>query len=108
MTTSGPLQSVRVVRSSVENRLLYSGPARVLSLLLASGLSLWVLLFPSAVAQSPAQVRHGLLALAMWGIAAGFVHGVGYVPQHAVWRVLLGPLVALPLMLASVAWLTVK
>jgi len=32
--------------------------------------------------------------LVMWGISAGFVHGVGFVPQWWGWRWLLGPLPA--------------
>lgn len=85
--------------------LLNGGPARALSLLLAAVLSGWVLLFPNAIADSPAQIRHGLLSLGMWGIAAGFVHGVGFTPRLAVWRILLGPFVAFPLMFAFAAWL---
>jgi len=37
----------------------------------------------------------------MWGIAGGFVRGVGYVPLHRVWRIVLGPLVAIPTMVTG-------
>jgi predicted membrane protein len=73
---------------------LYSGAARLFSLLLAAGLSGTILVLPTLVAGG-----HGQLSLLMWGIAAGFVHGVGYVPVYRVWRWLLGPLVAWLLML---------
>ena len=38
------------------------------------------------------------LALIMWGLSAGFVHGVGFVPRNAALRLALGPLAAWPLM----------
>lgn len=37
---------------------------------------------------------HPQLMLVMCGVCAGFVHGVGFVPQKRGWRWLLGPLVA--------------
>jgi predicted membrane protein len=37
---------------------------------------------------------HGVLTLVMWGLSAGFVHGVGFVPRNRILRALLGPLVA--------------
>ena len=30
----------------------------------------------------------------MWGMSAGFVHGIGFVPRNNVLRVLLGPVAA--------------
>jgi len=77
--------------------LLYSGAARLLSLLLAGGLSGLILFLPHLVAEGG--VDHGLLSLLMWGIAAGFVHGVGYVPLHRIWRLLFAPLLGWGLML---------
>jgi predicted membrane protein len=35
-----------------------------------------------------------VLTLIMWGMSAGFVHGVGFVPRNRVLRVLLGPVIA--------------
>jgi cyd operon protein YbgE len=87
------------------NNPFYGGVARALSLLSASTLTLLILLYPGAVASDPAQIRHGLLAIMLWGIAAGYVHGVGYIPKLAAWRILLGPLVGLPVMTASMVWL---
>jgi predicted membrane protein len=36
--------------------------------------------------------------LVMWGISAGFIHGVGFVPQHWLWRLLFHPAAAWLLM----------
>ena len=76
---------------------LHGTAARLLSLLLASALSGVMLVAPPLLVGD--HVSHGLLMLLMWGIAAGFVHGVGYVPVHRIWRLLLGPLAGWGLML---------
>ena len=75
----------------------YNTTARLLSLLLAGVLSSVMLVVPTLLVGEDAS--HGLLSLLMWGIAAGFVHGVGYVPLHRIWRLLLGPLAGWGLML---------
>lgn len=87
---------------------LYTGWARLLSFVLAVALTAFILIWPRAVAASLTEVRHGLLSLLMWGIAAGFVHGVGYVPVYRIWRLLLGPLVGWPLMLGGIVWVLAK
>lgn len=84
---------------------LYSRAARVLSFILACALSALILVNPQVIAASPGQIQHGALAVLMWGIAAGFVHGVGYVPVYPVWRIALGPLVGLPVMVSGIVWL---
>ncbi|MGD2073398.1 MAG: cyd operon YbgE family protein [Gammaproteobacteria bacterium] len=76
----------------------YRGPARLVSLLMAGGVSLLLTLYPQAVIQAGAAPRHTALTLTMWGVAAGFVHGVGFVPRNGLLRVLLGPLAAWSLM----------
>jgi cyd operon protein YbgE len=78
---------------------------RTLSFLLAAGVSVLILVYPRFIAAAPGEIRHGLLTLMMWGVAAGFVHGVGYVPRLKLWRYLLGPLVGIPVMLAAIIWL---
>ncbi len=82
-------------------RLLYTFVARMLSLLAASGLSLLIILYPQAVMPGGVAPGHSALMLCMWGIAGGFVHGVGFVPRNALLRVALGPLAAWPLMLVG-------
>jgi predicted membrane protein len=70
----------------------YRRPARLVSLLMAGGVSLLLTLYPQAVIQAGVPPGHTALMLSMWGVAAGFVHGVGFVPRNAFLRVLLGPL----------------
>jgi cyd operon protein YbgE len=84
----------------------YSFPARLFSLLLAIGLTVLVLAYPKAFApEGIHSVRHDLLSLMMLGIAAGFVHGVGFVPQQIGWRILLGPYLGWLLMLSGLMWI---
>ncbi|WP_419188734.1 cyd operon YbgE family protein [Stutzerimonas stutzeri] len=80
--------------SGMAHRLLYRTPARLLSLLLASPLALVLLIHPAAMLDGQGGYSHPQLMLVMWGISAGFVHGVGFVPQWWGRRWLLGPLPA--------------
>jgi len=90
---------------SLPGRLLYSGPLRSLSFLAASVFCLAVLLFPQLLIDGGQPPNHGALALALWGMAAGFVHGIGFVPRHVVARLALGPLAAWVFLLAGSAML---
>jgi cyd operon protein YbgE len=83
---------------------LYSFAARSVSFLMAVALSVLILIYPKAVASSATEINHGILSLWMWGMAAGFVHGVGFVPEHRVWRMLLGPLPGWILMTAGLIY----
>jgi predicted membrane protein len=77
------------------NRLLDSSWARALSLGSALALMILVTLFPRGLTVADGSpISHGALMLIMWGMSAGFVHGVGFVPHHRVLRVLLGPVAA--------------
>lgn len=79
--------------------LLNQGWARGISLLGALALMLLVTLQPRALTAADGQpISHGVLMLIMWGMAAGFVHGVGFTPYNRVLRVALGALVAWPLL----------
>ena len=78
---------------------LDNGWARGLSLILAASLALAVIVYPRGLIHQDAAPNHGLLMLLMWGMSAGFVHGVGFVPDRA--RMLLGPVVAWPILLAG-------
>lgn len=86
---------------------MYTGPVRLLSLLAAAVLSLLLTFYPQAVMQDGRWPSHTALGLCLWGVAAGFVHGVGYVPVHMPWRVGLGPVAAWLLMLGAGAWMLV-
>jgi predicted membrane protein len=72
----------------------YAALPRMLSLLTAIALAGLVLTYPRALAGA----SHGMLSLMMLGISAGFVHGVGFVPEHRLLRILFGPWLAWPLM----------
>lgn len=78
---------------------------RLVSLSLAIALSMLLLVYPRAVADSVSEVRHGLLVLMMWGCAAGFVHGVGFVPRFALWRLAFHPVTGWLLMVAGIGWI---
>ena len=69
---------------------MYTMPARALSLVLASVLAILITLYPPALAK----LSHGLLTLVIWGVCAGFVHGIGFDPEARFWRVVLGPVSA--------------
>ncbi len=76
-------------------RLLDSVWARALSLVPAFALMILVTLFPHGLTAADASpISHSALMLIMWGMSAGFVHGVGFVPHNRILRVLLGPVIA--------------
>lgn len=78
---------------------LERGWARGISLLAAIGLVVLVTAVPRALTGvDGAPLPHALLVPLMWGISAGFVHGVGFRPEGLVLRTALGPCVAWPLM----------
>jgi predicted membrane protein len=89
------------LRESLPGRVLYSGPLRSLSLLAASVFCLAVLLFPQLLIDGGQPPNHGALVLGLWGMAAGFVHGVGFVPHHILARLALGPIAAWVLLIAG-------
>jgi predicted membrane protein len=75
--------------------LLDSGWARGVSLLAALSLMLLITLLPRGLTvDDGSPIGHGVLTLIMWGMSAGFVHGVGFVPRNRILRLLLGPLAA--------------
>ena len=64
--------------------------ARGVSLAAALALMVLVTLFPRGLTGTGGQpLGHGALALVMWGLSAGFVHGVGFVPRTPILRILL-------------------
>ena len=72
----------------------YSFLPRMFSFLLAFGMAGMIFIYPKALTQ----VNHGMLSLAMLGVCAGFVHGVGFIPETKAGRVLFGPWAAWTLM----------
>lgn len=69
------------------------------SLTAAAGLALAVTVYPRGLVHDGALLSHGMLSLLMLGMSAGFVHGTGFIPDNRYLRVLLGPIVAWPLLL---------
>ena len=74
----------------------------LLSLAIALVLMAAGTLYPPALADAQGQADHGLALALFWAMSAGFVHGVGFVPKHRVWRCLFcGWAVAAALVLAA-------
>ena len=77
------------------------GPARLASLLLAGGVTLLLMLFPFVLGTELTSTdRIGLFAL-LFGVSGAFVHGFGYAPEGAAWRLLFSPLAAWSLILVG-------
>jgi predicted membrane protein len=78
---------------------LDTGLARAVSLGVAIMMMLLITLLPRGLTTADGSpINHGVLMLIMWGMSAGFVHGVGFVPRNRVLRGMLGPVIAWPLM----------
>ena len=45
-------------------------------------------LYPPLMADAAGKADHNLAMALFWAMSAGFVRGVGFVPQRLVWRVL--------------------
>ena len=71
--------------------------ARLVSLLLAAGTSLTVLLAPRLIAAESIHVPHGLLALTMLGVSCAWVHAFDLRPRHAILKLCFSPAIAWPL-----------
>ncbi|MFM2121372.1 MAG: hypothetical protein RL722_2840 [Pseudomonadota bacterium] len=57
-------------------------PSLAVGLVIMLGGTAW----PWLMARSGGQADHGLALLLFWAMSAGFVRGVGFVPQRRVWR----------------------
>jgi predicted membrane protein len=93
----------RTLRQALTSALcggVYTALPRTLSLLLAIGIAGMIFTYPKALAH----VSHGMLSLTMLGVCAGFVHGVGFVFESRLWRILFGPWLAWALMSLGI-WL---
>lgn len=79
--------------------LLDNGWARGLSLGAAIAMMMLITLLPRGLTTAEGSpISHGVLMLIMWGMSAGFVHGVGFVPRNPVLRAVFGPVIAWLLM----------
>jgi predicted membrane protein len=75
----------------------------MLSLLLAMGMAGVIFAYPKAFVH----ISHGILTLNMLGICAGFVHGVGFIQEYKLWRILFGPWMAWGIMIMGL-WFLLK
>jgi predicted membrane protein len=94
---------VRQALNRVPSDGAYAVLPRMLSLLLALGMAGMILTYPKALAH----VSHGMLSLTMLGVCAGFVHGVGFIFETRLWRILFGPWIAWALMALGL-WLLLR
>ncbi|OZA10726.1 MAG: hypothetical protein B7X94_06150 [Hydrogenophilales bacterium 17-62-8] len=61
----------------------------------AIALMLLITLMPRGLATADGSaISHSLLSLVMWGLSAGFVYGIGFVPRNRLLRMVFSPLVA--------------
>lgn len=80
----------------------------LLPLLIALTLMLLLTVLPGLATNRDGQADHPAALLIFWAMSAGFVRGVGFIPRHAVPRLLLSGLACgFALLLAGVrlAWL---
>jgi predicted membrane protein len=94
---------VRQALTPVPHGGIYALLPRMLSLLMAMVMAGVILTYPKALAHA----SHGMLSLTMFGVCAGFVHGVGFIPETKPWRILLGPWAAWTLMSLGL-WLLLR
>ena len=59
------------------------------SLLAGIGIMLGITIYPLGITHADGSADHGMATLLCWAMAAGIVHGVGYVPRFWLWRWLL-------------------
>jgi predicted membrane protein len=75
--------------------------SRLISLIMATGLSLTLLFGAPLFADKIQGVGRGILMLGLLGISGGFVHGVGFTPRLMVFKFLFNPWVSRILMAAT-------
>ena len=74
---------------------------RAASFAAALAVSVALMLFPFLLRHVAEARLHTALPVLMLGVAAAFVHGIGYRPDGALLRILFGPACAWALMLAG-------
>jgi predicted membrane protein len=68
----------------------------------ALAISLALMLFPFLLRHVPGTRLHSALPLMLVGVAGAFVHGIGFVPDNKLLRVLFGPACAWALIVGGV------
>lgn len=70
-----------------------AGWTRLISIILSAAL-VWIFFSrPGAILSLLEQHGDGVMALLLWGVAIGLIHGIGFMPNHAVWRLLFNPFI---------------
>ncbi|HEC73365.1 MAG TPA: cytochrome bd biosynthesis protein [Methylophaga aminisulfidivorans] len=75
---------------------------RLISLMLALGLSIAILILPNTLLADSGKADHNLLMVLLTGVCIGFIHGMGFSPQNTIWRYILSPIIAWPIMLFGI------
>jgi predicted membrane protein len=65
---------------------------QVASFFAALAFSLALMLFPFLLRHVPATRLHSALPILLLGVAGAFVHGIGYLPDNRLLRILFGPI----------------
>jgi predicted membrane protein len=71
--------------------------ARLLSFMIAIGLSTFIFLFSKHIARDLTQLDHGLLGLVMLATCGCFVHGIGFKPYNIFAKVIFSPILCWPI-----------
>jgi predicted membrane protein len=74
---------------------------RTASFIAALMASLALMLFPFLLRNVPETRLHVVLPIALLGVTGAFTHGVGYVPDNKVLRILFGPACAWAMIVAG-------
>jgi cyd operon protein YbgE len=78
--------------------------ARTGSFILATGLSVQILLFPMFYTDISGKPDHGLLTLFLLGICIAYIHGVGFNPKPIGLAVLISPLISWPILIVGLTF----
>lgn len=79
-----------------------------LPLLVGIGLTLVLTVYPLLLSRGQGGANHGVAMLAFWAMSAGYVRGVGFVPEHRILRHLLSTWACLGALAAAVLMLLVQ
>ena len=84
------MNTVQKTENPIPQGGIYATLPRMLSLLMAIGMAGVIFTYPKGLVH----VSHGIVVLILLGVSAGFVHGVGFVPEAKVWRIVFWPFIA--------------
>lgn len=88
--------SEQVEQKGLMSTLLEGSVVRMTSFLMASAMSIVILIWPNWIALSPERLSHGTLSLCLGFICLLFVHGVGFRFDSKMVRYLISPFTLWP------------